>query len=299
MVAAFGASASVPSGYETEHCFSCLGEISLLFRSVYMPEYMICPGLTRCEGDGQYVSADGQKCVQCPAGAFATSKRDGCLMCNAGTYQVGNGCQACDTNLELCPYSGMTAPLTQVMSCGAGLMLKVSGNSLVANTCETCQLCGEGTPYIFAEGHNLSNPCEQAGSQGGGPVHYFACYSSSDVTSQFSNPLNPVFSNLKYRLTFSQGSDGYDLNQNRVIVQACDDRSFLSLWLLCSWESVTLGDDAQVAAFQCRVGRGRAAMRVRVQIRVGPTCEQCVEGQDPGDHLQWDEGGPVQLFPGA
>ena len=223
---AFGNNASVPTGYDPESCFSCLGNVSFLNSMSYELEHLVCTQqgvLKRCGGT-TIVSDDGLSCRPCPKGQYASDTRDQCILCLAGTYASGNGCVACDPNLELCDRSGLTAPLQQVLSCAEGSMLYLSKSALVPNQCQPCQECSGSTPYTwFEEGHNMSNACIQ--KMGESSVHYFACYSTNDVMTQFSgDSLSPAFQNKQYRLTFKQGVDTYNLNQNQVVVQACDDR---------------------------------------------------------------------------
>ena len=242
---------SVVGGMLDQYCFSCTGDVSFWGQDVWTMEYIVCTSssqIVRCSGR-EAVNSSGPQCETCPAGSEPTGSRNKCVACGAGAYQAGSECVACDPDTQLCDQAGMTAPLAKTSRCAEGQLLTLNAGSVNDNTCGPCPLnCPLGNTYVWAEGHNQSNPCRQTLADGSQTL-YFACY-----PTDASQPLevNAQFSNQDYRLVFEAA-------QNQVLVEPCaaawlpPNAQWVGNGLQCLWTCKYGWDMAQGAKLRGQI----------------------------------------------
>lgn len=159
--------------------------------------------IKRCNAD-QYLNATSNQCETCAQpGAIPTSKKDGCLLCEPGTYSDGARCVECDGRVEFCESEGMVRPKPKKLNCSgggeAGLMFKSNNDAKRDNECVPCPVdCAGGMAFVYAAGHNASNACSDRISG----KRFYACFSQGD-----SQPVDKhEFMRMEYRYNATDGT---------------------------------------------------------------------------------------------
>ena len=186
-----------------QYCYDCSKDVELLSSSqVYAHEAVACPvgGIHRCK-DGEMMV--GTECRACDTGAISTLEKNVCVKCQKGTDFSGNKCVPCDGSQTYCPDEGMTSPVAVTQGCQSGKMLVLKASSETDNECVPCPTAPcMGDFYVFAEGHNMTNPCSETLAEGSS-VEFFACYDPAGPSS-----LSPQFTDDgTFRLAFHAAAD--------------------------------------------------------------------------------------------